>query len=172
MSVLLVASPENASGDPTSSEAGSPSAAKTATRIEAPAFSRYNSVKVEIGKVMVHNTIAGWLELNTNSGVYELMSLRHGESKALVDRAELAPGTYDKIALTLGTQNSIIIDLDNYNLKSEGVPTPELAVRSEVLSGKNTEITIDFNAFRSISCVDYGCFVLNPLISVKEVSVK
>jgi hypothetical protein len=121
---------------------------------------------------MIHNTINGWMELSTNSGIYDLMKLRNGASKALVDKAELGAGTYDKIALTLGNDNTIIIDMDNYSLKSDGVPTPEIAIRSEVLNGKNTEITLDFNAHKSISCVDVGCFVLNPLISVKGVSVK
>jgi hypothetical protein len=170
MSVLLVASPANAYDD--SSDPTAPAAAKTATRIEAPAFSRYNSVKVEIGKVMIHDAINGWTELKTNSGIYELMKLRRGESAVLVDKAELTASRFDKIAFTIGDENSIIIDTDNYNLKSGENLAPEMSMRSQVLSGKNTEVVLDFNAYKSISCVDYGCFVLNPLVSVKAVSIK
>lgn len=171
VSVIMKSSPSGNYDDPNFVPVDEPSAAKNSTIIVGPSFSHYNAVNVFISKVMIHSLTKGWMDLDTRYGTYDLMKLRSGAGATLVERAELTAGSFDKIALTIGDVNSIIIDSDKYALKTDVSLDPKVGLTAEVLEGKNTEITLDFNAYTSISCVDYGCFVLNPVVAVKAVSV-
>jgi hypothetical protein len=170
VSVIMKASPAGTYDDPNFIPP-QPSSAKNSTIIVGPSFSHYNAVNVFISKVMIHSVTKGWIDLDTHFGTYDLMKLRSDVGATLVEKAELTAGSFDKIALTIGDANSIVIDSDKYILKTDVSLDPKVGVNAEILEGKNTEITLDFNAYTSISCVDYGCFVLNPVVAVKAVSV-
>lgn len=57
----------------------------------------FQQVNVEVLQVKVHHEGAGWIDLPTNSGVYDLLTLQNDVSATLVNMGELPSGKLNQL---------------------------------------------------------------------------
>lgn len=129
----------------------------------------FDAVNIVIEGVAVHvagaDSGSGWREVLAAPGTYDLLQLRNGVSALLVDR-ELPPGDYTQMRLVLG---------DGCNVVVGGVTHP-LTVPSGMQSGLKLnhpftigndgiyDVTLDFDAARSIHLTGNGRYMLRPVV--------
>jgi len=131
----------------------------------------YNAseVNVDIREVRVNlrNDSTGWVNLNTNAGVYNLLGLQNGLDTLLAS-GNIPTGTLQEVRLVLGSDNSIKIDSTMYPLT---IPSgSESGLKIKVGKRLNTNLdslAIDFDAALSILQTGNGEYKLKPVLKIK-----
>lgn len=136
----------------------------------------FDSVNVEIETVMVHvsdtgNGTEGWVELSTNSGIYNLLDLQNDITTVLVDTNVLPVGDIQQMRLILGDNNWVVVDSVMYPLEMSSQTNTGLKFNVDATIAPNdlVEILIDFDAGQSIVQTGQGTYKLKPVIKVEEV---
>jgi hypothetical protein len=135
--------------------------------IDSPAD--YDAVFVEIESVEVHaagaDSNGGWRVVNSTPGTYDLLTLRNGLSALLVNE-QLPAGHYTQIRLKLGSGNSVMVDSVSYDLRVPSGMQSGLKLNHEftIEGGELYEITLDFDAARSVHLTGNGQYMLRPVI--------
>ena len=131
----------------------------------------YNAteVNVDIKEVLVtmRDDSTGWVSLNTNTRVYNLLGLQNGVD-TLLAIGTVPTGTLKEIRFVLGTNNSIMINNVTYPLT---IPSgSESGLKIKVNKQLNTSIDsllIDFDAALSIMQTGNGDYKLKPVLKIK-----
>ncbi len=135
--------------------------------VDSPAA--YDAVYVQIDSVQVHEAGAdssgGWRTVSAQPGTYDLLTLRNGLSALLVDR-QLPAGHYTQIRLRLGDGNSVVVDGVEHDLDVPSGAQTGLKLNHPftIEGGVLTEITLDFDASRSVHMTGNGQYKLRPVI--------
>lgn len=115
------------------------------------------------------NDCAVWDTLDITAGVYNLLDLSNGADTLLATGFTIA-GKIKKIRLTLGTQNSVVIDSVSYPLGSwNDFNRVTISVRGEDIDQINPsdlQLWLDFDAGRSIVKIRDHRFILKPFLRV------
>ena len=134
---------------------------------DAPAA--FAKVNVDIRTVMVNLTddaFSGWVTLNTNAGVYDLLTLQNGKD-TLLAKGTLTGQTIKQIQFVLGTNNSVDVGNLTYPLaipvSSDGGLRLSL---NKDLSSPVEAVTIDFDANASVHLEADGSYTLRPVLTV------
>ena len=110
-----------------------------------------------------------WDTLDIHPGVYNLLDLANGADTILASGFTVT-GKVTKIRLTLGDNNSVVIDSVSYPLSlwnnSHHVTIKVSGDNVDMISPNDLHFWLDFNAGRSIVRVAYNHFVLKPYLSV------
>lgn len=127
----------------------------------------YDAVYIDIQGVQINaDGEEGWIDLNTNTGVYNLLELSNGLDTTLVsDQARV--GEITQIRLILGDDNSVVINGDEIDLKvpSGSQSGLKLNVHESLLDGITYNILLDFDAARSVvEAGASGKYILKPVI--------
>lgn len=130
----------------------------------------YDTVNIDLQRVEAHlsggNEQNGWVTLNTNSGVYNLLELTNGLDTLIVNDA-LPAGEISQIRLVLGTENSLVVDGQRHDLTvPSGAETGlKLNIHEEFLEGITYKVLLDFDAARSVvKAGASGKYLLKPVI--------
>ena len=112
---------------------------------------------------------AVWDTLDIRTGVYNLLDLTNGADTLLATGFTIE-GSVKKIRLTLGTQNSVVIDSVSYPLTfSNNNDRVTISVRGEdveEISSGDLQLWLDFDAGRSIVRVNNNRFVIKPYLRI------
>jgi hypothetical protein len=112
---------------------------------------------------------AVWDTLDIRAGVYNLLDLSNGVDTLLANGFTVE-GKIRKIRLTLGTQNSVVIDSVSYPLTLwNGHNRVTINVRGEdvdQVTPGDLQLWLDFDAGRSIVKVSNNRFVLKPILRI------
>ncbi len=112
---------------------------------------------------------AVWDTLDIRAGIYNLLDLSNGADTILASGFTVA-GRIKKIRLTLGTQNSVVIDSISYPLHLwNNNNRVTISVRGEDIdqvSPGDFQIWLDFDAGQSIVRLFNNHFVLKPLLRI------
>ncbi len=135
---------------------------------DAPA--NYNAVYIDLQGVEVKvgdTASSGWLSLNVQSGIYNLLDFQNGLD-TLIGSGSVPAGRLGQIRLLLGPNNSVVTDTDSTSLF---VPSGQqsglkLLVNYELEAGLVYEFSLDFDAHRSIVQRGNGSYSLKPVIRV------
>lgn len=115
------------------------------------------------------NRCGVWDTLDIRPGVYNLLDLSNGADTILASGFTVA-GSIKKIRLTLGTNNSVVIDSVQYPLSVFGNQNRvTIAVRGEDIdqvTPGDLQIWLDFDAGRSIVRITNNHFVLIPYLRI------
>lgn len=131
----------------------------------------YDSVVVVVNRVEVHTANgddnSGWFVINNNVQVYDLLQLRNGANVILGDTA-LPAGHYTQIRLILGNgsyivQNGLKFDLTVPSGLQTGI---KLNHEFNIEEGTLYELSLDFDASRSIHVTGSGKYMMQPTIRV------
>jgi len=135
--------------------------------IDAPAD--YDAVYVQIDSVEVHvadaDSNGGWHVVSSQPGIYDLLTLRNGLSALLVDQ-QLPAGNYTQIRLKLGPDNSVVVDGVEHELTVPSGMHSGLKLNHSftIEGGEIYELTLDFDAARSVHMTGNGRYMLRPVI--------
>ena len=127
-----------------------------------------DSVNVDIRQVRVNfrNDTVGWVDLQTQAGVYNLLGLQNGLD-TLLAVGTVPTDTLKQIRLVLGTNNSIVVNGVNYPLTIPSGAESGLKINvNKNLNANLDSLTIDFDAALSIHQTGNGTYMLRPVLRV------
>ena len=133
----------------------------------------YEEVNIDIQSVEIHssggNQNSGWVSLDVESGTYNILELTNGLD-TLLATAELPAGKISQIRLVLGNNNSVKINGVNNSLSTPSAQQSglKLNLNAELTEGITYNITLDFDAARSIVKKGNGSYSLKPVIRALE----
>ena len=116
---------------------------------------RFTSINLDIKQVKIHtdnsHPKADWIELSTNAGVYDVLTLTNG-AEALIAEGEVPEGPYQELKLELGTNNTVVIDGATYPLEVPPASDPlmKFGIAEHVEEGQELVLLLDFDPERSI----------------------
>jgi hypothetical protein len=173
---LYACTKEKSSGMQTNSQNNKPALAKVyLTDHQTPIF---DSVFIDIQKLEVkveesNSTNDGWVTLNINPGVYNILRFRNGLDTLFANGA-LPNNQICKFRLTLGTNNSLMKNGQSFPLKIKNDDRQVVANLDNSnfdVSGSQVFFWIDFDAGNSIQVDNSGSgnnngFLLKPRIKI------
>jgi hypothetical protein len=133
--------------------------------------SPYDAVYIDVQKVEVNvsadsGASSGWQTLPLlRPGVYNLLDFRNGIDTVLAS-VNLPAGTLSQMRLTLGNNNSVVVNGQSYPLKTPSAQQSGLKfnIHATLTSGIVYRLWIDFNAGSSIVTTGNGGYILKPVI--------
>ncbi len=146
------------------------------------AINSVDEVWITISEIQVHSSEEGWFPLESDVSfplTVDLLTLQNGISESL-GLSDLPEGHYTQIRLYLGTEiDPEMVDPPPYpNCVFDGNEYQELAIPSgfqsgiklihpfDIESGVTYELTLDFDASRSIHMTGSGVYKMRPTIKV------
>jgi len=136
----------------------------------------YEQVNVEVEFVQVHfnntdNGAEGWVDLETNKGIYNLLDLQNGVSAVLVDGEVLPVGYLSQLRLVLGDDNTVVIAGITYPLalSSQDKNGLKINLDTTIHDGDDVEIIFDFDTEKSIVVEGNGTYRLKPVLHLESV---
>lgn len=129
-----------------------------------------DEVNVDIKQVNVKfsdDSTKGWVTLNTNAGIYNLLEFQHGVDTLLA--VGVVPSDVIKeIGLVLGTDNSIKVAGIVFPLTIPSGSESGLKIKvNKQLNGSLDSLLIDFDAALSIHQTGAGVYQLKPVLKIK-----
>jgi hypothetical protein len=131
----------------------------------------YQQVNIDIQRVEVHtshgDTNSGWIALDINEGVYNLLELTNGIDTVL-GSVELPAGKVSQLRFILGNNNSIMVDNQTHKLETPSSMQSglKLQIHADIKEGITYKLLLDFDAARSIVATGSGKYNLKPVIKV------
>jgi len=132
----------------------------------------YESVNIDIQKVSIHissdsSANSGWFDLETNTGVYDLLDYTAGNDTLIAFDTLLQTQNISQIRLLLGNNNTIVDDGKTYELETPSGQTSGLKVQvhADLKAGFAYKILLDFDVEKSIIKTGNGKYKLKPVIN-------
>ena len=128
-----------------------------------------SEVNVDIREVRVNvgDDSTGWVSLNTNASIYNLLGLQNGVDTVLATGI-IPTGVLKEIRFVLGNDNSIKIDSTVYPLTIPSGSESGLKIKvNKQLNGTIDSLVIDFDAALSIKQTGTGEYKLAPVLKIK-----
>ena len=136
--------------------------------VDAPG--EFDAVNIDVEEVRVQTGVEndendGWIALDTEAGIYNLLELTGGVSQLLADE-EIAPGYAGQIRLVLGNDNSIVVDGEEFPLATPSAQQSglKLNINEELEPGEEYFYILDFDVEQSIVSQGNGGYTLKPVI--------
>jgi hypothetical protein len=109
----------------------------------------------------------GWINLDTKSGIYNLLALQNGVD-TLLAQGTVPADTLREIRFVLGSRNSIKIAADSFPLTVPSGSSSGLKIKVDKKLNTNLDsLLIDFDAALSIKQTGNGKYMLMPVLKVK-----
>jgi hypothetical protein len=135
----------------------------------------FEAVFVDVLRVEVQHSngsgASGWMTLETEAGIYDLLSLQNGITATLSNNVTIPVGKVNQMRLILGSQNSVQIEGQTFPLllSSQDETGLKFNLNASINEGQNVEVLFDFDAEKSIVLGGNGSFRLKPVIKVESV---
>ncbi len=127
-------------------------------------------VNVDIEQVMVkfgEDSVNGWVNLNTYTGIYDLLGLQNGVD-TLLATGTVPAGVVKEIRFVLGTDNTIKVGGVVFPLSIPSGSESGLKIKvNKQLNASLDSLLIDFDAALSIHQTGAGVYQLKPVLKVK-----
>ncbi|RYY39425.1 MAG: DUF4382 domain-containing protein [Chitinophagaceae bacterium] len=129
----------------------------------------FDSVFVDVQDVRVNygsDSASGWQSLAGGArGPVNLLQLVNGND-TLLGASSLTAGRLQQIRLVLGSNNSVVVDGQRYNLETPSAQQSglKLNIHQDVAEGVTYRLVLDFDAGRSIVRTGNGRYMLKPVI--------
>ena len=126
-------------------------------------------VNVEIEEVWAkfRDDTTGWLNLNTNAGIYNLLALQNGVDTFLAT-GFIPTSVVKEVRLVLGSDNTVKVDGQVYPLTVPSGAETGLKIKVDKrLHSPVDSLTIDFDAALSIHQDGSGDYILQPVLRLK-----
>jgi hypothetical protein len=126
-------------------------------------------VNVDIRQVQVNyaNDSTGWISLNTNAGVYNLLALQNNVQATLATGNNTG-GTVQELRFILGSANSIKIDSVSYPLTIPSGGESGLKIKvGKKFAATADSLVVDFDAGLSIIKTGNNEYKLKPVLKLK-----
>ena len=135
------------------------------------ASAAFEEVNIDIQKVYVHTSTdsaatTGWFELETTSGVIDLLKDSAEKDTLLAFDSVMQVQTISQIRLVLGNANSVVKDGQSHDLETPSGQTSgiKVQVHAELEAKKSYKVRLDFDVYESILETGNGKFKMKPVI--------
>ena len=131
----------------------------------------YDAVNIVVTEVSVHltssDTVSGWTIISDSTRTINLLNLTNGNFDILGTH-RLDVGRYSQIRLKIGTGSNVVVDGVTHSLEipSGSQSGLKLNHQFEIEAETLYELTLDFDASRSIHITGNGQYKMNPVIRV------
>jgi hypothetical protein len=134
----------------------------------------FDAVNVEVIRVEVHrgdegggDDGGGWHTIEVDTTYVDLLTLTNGNSAVLAD-STLPSGYYTQIRLILGNGNNVVVDGVAYDLEVPSSANTGLKLNHPftIDAGATYEVTLDFDADKSVHMTGNGQYKMKPVIRV------
>ena len=134
---------------------------------DAPAAFEEVNVDIEEVKVKLRDDADGWVSLNTNAGIYNLLGLQNGVDTLLA--TGIIPSNFvQEIRLYLGSDNTVKVGGQLFPLSMNSGDAERLMIKvNKSISDAVDSLIIDFDAGLSITLQGDGSYRLQPVITIK-----
>jgi hypothetical protein len=131
----------------------------------------YNATEVNIDlqqvRVNFSSDSAGWTDLQTRAGVYNLLDFQNGVDTLIAEQV-VPTGTLQEIRFVLGSRNSIKVNNVVYPLTIPSGSSSGLKIKlNKQLHADLDSLIIDFDAALSILQTGAGDYKLSPVLKIK-----
>lgn len=142
----------------------------TVKMVDAPGD--FQQVNVEVLQVQVNHAGQGWIDLPTNAGIYDLLTLQNDVSATLVNVGTLPAGRLNQFRMILGDDNTVMVDSVYYPLATPSAQQSGLKInlKSEFAPNTQYEVVLDFDAEQSIVQQGNGSYSLKPVIKILSIN--
>ena len=125
----------------------------------------YEIVNIDLQAVEVHSDNGGWMTLETNVDVYDLLTLTNGV-ETVIANDDLPAGKLSQLRLILGDNNSVVVDGETFPLTipSGSESGLKLQIHEDLTEGITYSVLLDFDAAKSIIATGSGKYILKPVI--------
>lgn len=126
-------------------------------------------VNVDIQEVWANfrHDSSGWISLNTNAGIYNLLGLQNGVD-SLLAVGFIPTNVVQEVRLVLGSDNSVKVDGQVFPLTVPSGAESGLKIKvGRSLNSPVDSLTIDFDAALSIHQDGNGDYILQPVLKLK-----
>ena len=126
-----------------------------------------DAVLIDLLEVNIKMEEEGWVTLNTNAGIYNLLDFSNGKDTVIANDT-LPSGAVKEIRLVLGENNHVVVDGDTFALTIPSGSSSGLKIKFDGTFTANqlAEIKIDFDAAMSIKKENSGDYKLRPVIRI------
>lgn len=110
----------------------------------------------------------GWQDLTLDTmGQIDLLELTNGNS-ILLTEDELPTGRINQMRMILGSNNEIVVDGDTLALETPSAQQSGLKfnIHADIVEGETLQMTLDFDAEKSVIAKGNGMYSLKPVITV------
>ncbi len=128
----------------------------------------YDEVNVDIREVRVNfrDDSTGWMSLNTNAKIYNLLALQNGVD-VLLATGTVPTGLVKEIRLILGNNNTVVVNGTSFPLTIPSGGESGLKIKvNKKLNATLETLIVDFDAALSIK-VENGGYKLRPVLKIK-----
>jgi hypothetical protein len=134
---------------------------------DAPAAFEEVNVDIREVRVKLRDDSTGWVSLNTNAGVYNLLGLQNGVD-TLLATGTLPTNYVKEVRLYLGPDNTVKVAGQVLPLEMNNGDQPKLMIKiNKQISSTVDSLIIDFDAGLSIIQQGNGAYRLIPVLKVK-----
>ncbi|MDA3880159.1 MAG: DUF4382 domain-containing protein [Prolixibacteraceae bacterium] len=132
----------------------------------------YNAVMIDLQGVEVTGNAESIVQLNTNTGIYNLLDFSNGID-TLLATGDLNAGNVSQIRLILGANNTVMVDGIVYPLSTPSAMQSglKLQVHQTFQPGVSYSILLDFDANQSIVLTGNNEYKLKPVIRVIDEAI-
>jgi len=128
---------------------------------------QYDSVNVEVLQVRVHHDGEGWITLDTEAGMYNLLDFQNGLDTLIVPPQQIPSGHISQFRLILGDDNYVVVggvahDLAGSSQDESGL---KLNLHEEIDADEDYTIVVDFDASQSVLLQGNGTYRLKPVLT-------
>lgn len=129
---------------------------------DAPA--NFDALNIDVTGIQVHSTTSGWITLNSNLGVINILNYVNG-STTVIAQGDFPAGSIDQVRLMLGSNNSVSVNGATHPLQASASAQGGLTLNlsGQLQAGNSYVWTIDFDAAQSVLATS-GSFQLTPVI--------
>ena len=127
----------------------------------------YQQLNLDLILIRAKLDSAGWLDLPTNQGIYDLVELQNSDT--MISNAIMLSDSLKEIRLVLGDNNSIMVDSVLHDLDIPSGQSSGLKFKFAqpvYLSGFDT-LMVNFDADASVHQTGNGSYKLQPVIHVE-----
>lgn len=131
----------------------------------------FDAVNIVVTEVSVHpataDTVSGWTVIDSTTRTFDLLKLTNGAS-AILGNKKLDVGRYTQIRLKIGSGSNVVVNGQSRPLSIPSGAQTGLKLNHQFDIAANTlyELTLDFDASRSIRITGTNQYSLVPVIRV------
>ena len=140
--------------------------------------SNYESINIDIQSASIHTSTdleetSGWFDLETNTGIYDLLDYEAGNDTLIAFDPVLEVQTVSQIRLILGDNNTIVIDGETYDLDTPSAQTSgiKIQVHAQLQPNLSYKVVLNFDAEKSIIETGNDKYKLTPVIDATVLQI-
>ena len=128
----------------------------------------YESLEVEIEKIEAYHESDGWITLNEDVQVLDILTLTNGREEKVAKNERTRSGNYSKVRITFGANNNLSVDVLGISTDfALGVDSQvEIEIETMIEEGQSSRLLLDFHVGESVQGSANSSFTLTPVITV------